>query len=242
MTDGSTKMLVIEDLRAGYGAAETIQGVSLTVRPGEVLGLAGRNGVGKTTLAKTIAGLVRNHGGSIQLDDVSIHNLSPAMRAAHGVGYVPQGRGIFDMSVGDNLRLGIRVGKRSAKQPQRLGIDTVYQMFPVLEKSYHRNAQTLSGGEQQMLAIGRVLVGAPRLLILDEPSEGIQPSIVAEIGRAAVRLAEERGMGVILIEQNVDLLVASSTRILVLEKGAIIAEMTDISPSHSVEIAKYLAL
>ena len=242
MTDRSTTILDIKDLRSGYGAAETIQGVSLAVRAGEVVGLAGRNGVGKTTLAKTIVGLVRAHAGTIELDGVPIHKLSPAMRAAHGVGYVPQGRKIFDMSVRDNLRLGVRVGKRSLAHGQQLDMDAVYRMFPVLEKYRHRNGQSLSGGEQQMLAIARVLVGRPRLLILDEPSEGIQPSIVAEIGRAAVRLAGELGIGVILIEQNVDLLVASAGRILVLEKGSIIAEMADVAPSHSTEIAKYLAL
>ncbi len=242
MINSVRNVLEVENLWAGYNKAEIIRGVSLSVAAGEVLGLAGRNGVGKTTLAKSVVGLVRGRQGEIRLGDTSVHGIAPFRRAMYGVGYVPQGRGIFDMSVQDNLRLGIHIGHRKNARLKQRNLNLVFAIFPVLKRYLHRNALSLSGGEQQMLSIARVLMGDPRLLILDEPSEGIQPSLVKEIGVTTVRLAKELGIGVILIEQNVDLLVGTSTRILVMEKGAIVAELRDVVASKAAEVASYLAL
>ena len=241
-SSNEVRLLHLSDVNAGYGVADTIRGISVTVKSGEVLGLTGRNGVGKTTLAKTIVGLIRNGSGTIWLDGDPIQTAAPSARAALGVAYVPQGRGIFDMSVRDNLRLGRRIGKHCVAQPRKLSIDEVFAMFPVLRRNAHRDARSLSGGEQQMLAIGRVLIGKPRLLILDEPSEGIQPSIILEIGQTIVRLARELNLGVLLIEQNVGLLTASSDRICIMEKGSIVTEITAPDENGTAEVVKYLAL
>lgn len=232
----------LEDVHVGYGAATTLNGISLEIAPGEVLGIAGRNGVGKTTLAKAIIGLLPTRKGAIQLDGARIESLKPTARAALGIGYVPQGRGIFDLSVEDNLRVGRRIGAHVAVETPEMNITDVHGMFPVLKRCAKRDARSLSGGEQQMLAIGRVLVGKPRLLILDEPSEGIQPSIVSEIGRIVSGLARKLNIGVLLIEQNVGLLTMCSDRICVIEKGNIIAEMKDVGEGSVEDVSRYLAL
>ncbi len=209
-------LLDIHGLRAGYGTGTVIEDLSLSVAAGEVLGLLGRNGVGKSTLLKTLMGLVMPRAGRILYAGTDIAGWQNYRIARHGIAYVPQGREIFaGFTVMENLRLG------------NLGRDDfsdILALFPDLAERRQQRAGALSGGQQQQLAIARALAGRPGLLLLDEPSEGVQPSIVAELSEKLAVIAREQGMSIILVEQNIDMALSLCGRIAFMEGGRIAGE------------------
>ena len=192
-------MLAIKGLNQFYGGSHTLWDVDLSVPDGSLICLMGRNGMGKTTLLKCIMGLLKASSGSVTFDGVELLKCRAEERARIGIGYVPQGREIFShLTVEENLRVGLGVRKNGARTiPER-----IFNLFPVLKKMMNRRGGDLSGGQQQQLAIGRALVLEPKLLILDEPTEGIQPNIVHEIGDIILRLNKEEGLAVLLVEQK----------------------------------------
>jgi len=211
-------MLAVEDLHVFYGDSHILQGVSLTVEPGEVCCLLGRNGAGKSTTLKSIVGFVPPRAGRINLRGIPLVGLPTHRVARLGVGYVPEDRRIFPtLTVAEHLRIAARGGNG----PGRFGAETVYRLFPRLRERADVPGRALSGGEQQMLAIGRALVGNPTLLLLDEPSEGLGPLVVAEIRHV---LAELKGAGLstLLVEQNLPLARALGDRFILLGKGRVI--------------------
>ena len=216
------ELLRVDNLSAGYGEAVVLQGVSLALDEGETLALLGRNGTGKTTLINTLAGATRQHAGTISLAGVALHKLPPHQRAAAGVGWVPQERNIFkSLTVHENLTAVARPGRRAgAFEPWTP--DRVYAMFPRLAERKTNLGTQLSGGEQQMLAIGRALVVNPRLLLLDEPLEGLAPIIVEELLRAIRRITREEGLSAIIVEQHPQAILAVSDRAVVLDRGTVV--------------------
>ena len=216
-------MLEVRDLHARYGRIPVLHGVSLSVVEGEFVGVLGHNGMGKTSLLRALMGFLPVAGGSIILNKADITHSPPFQRARAGMGYVPQGREIFpNLSVLENLRMGC------AKESSADGalIDAVLQDFPRLRRLLDRLGWALSGGEQQLLAIARCLCGKPRLLLLDEPTEGIQPSIIDEIIELLTRFKQDRRLTVVLVEQNLDFIAALSQRILLIQKGRITREVS----------------
>ncbi len=214
----TTPLLHLERLTAGYGEGTVISDVSLDVNEGSVLCLLGRNGAGKTTLLKTVIGLLRARHGTITFDGHDLTMLPPHARARLGIGYVPQGRQMFpQLTVRDNLMIGFEA--RAPGRPHAL--DATLTLFPVLGEMSNRMAGMLSGGQQQQLAIGRALVSHPRLLILDEPTEGIQPSIVQDIKRALLQVREEMGTALLLAEQFLDFATGLADDYSVLDGGMI---------------------
>lgn len=211
-------MLKITGMDSYYGESRVLHGLSLEVPQGEIVGLIGRNGVGKSTTLKSIMGLVRTPCGSIRLDGKELIGRPTYERAASGVGYVPQGRDIFpQMTVQENLELALYARKKRDKVP-----DYIYDLFPILPKFAARRGGDLSGGQQQQLAIARALVAEPKILILDEPTEGIQPSIIEDIGVAIRRVNQELGLTVLLVEQYLDFVLQNTNRLYVMEKGMLI--------------------
>ena len=191
-------MLRVEDIDLFYGAAQALRGVSLQAEPGAVTAILGRNGVGKTSLMRAIVGQQPIAKGAISLDGREIHRLAPYDRARAGVAFVPQGREIFPLlTVKENLETGFAPLKRGDRHIR----PEIYDLFPVLKDMLHRRGGDLSGGQQQQLAIGRALVTRPKLLVLDEPTEGIQPSIIKDIGRAITYLRGKGDMAIVLVEQ-----------------------------------------
>ena len=214
-------LLQIDQLSAGYGEAVVIHDVSLQLGEGQTLALLGRNGTGKTTLINTLAGVTRQHGGSIRLAGHALHKLAPHQRAAAGIGWVPQERNIFkSLTVHENLTAVERPGRPGAKQPWNA--QRVYEMFPRLAERKNNLGTQLSGGEQQMLAVGRALVLNPRLLLLDEPLEGLAPIIVEELLRAIRRITQDEGLAAIIVEQHPQAILAISDEAVVLDHGTIV--------------------
>ena len=212
-------MLKIDALTSAYGSAQILNGVNLEVAKGEVLALLGRNGVGKTTLLKTIMAIVAPTGGRINLDNREITACRIHEIAKAGIGYVPQGRGIFDkLTVEENLRMGLRANASSSAEIP----DFLFERFPILNERRQQIAGTMSGGQKQQLAISRALCGDPKLLLLDEPSEGIQPNIVHDIGLFIRELAQARGISVLLVEQNLGLIKTASDHFAIMVKGEVV--------------------
>ena len=211
-------MLTIRNVNQYYGGSHILRDVSFDVPTGQCTALLGRNGVGKTTLLKCIIGLLPIRSGTIQFDGRSIAGLPPYARARLGLAYVPQGRDIFPrLTVAENLEMGL------ATQKRRTGVPAfVFEMFPVLKAMLRRRGGDLSGGQQQQLAIGRALASNPKLLVLDEPTEGIQPSIIKDIERAIRRLAAEGEMAILLVEQYYDFARSLADRYVVLSRGEVI--------------------
>jgi branched-chain amino acid transport system ATP-binding protein len=211
-------VLNISGLWAAYDATPILQGVDMTVQRGEIVGVIGRNGVGKSTLMKCLIGLIPAKSGSVSLFDREITRLPADARARAGMGYVPQGRDVFpQMTVEENLEVGKLIGGPDARKLP----DMVYTYFPTLKARRRQIAGTMSGGEQQQLAIGRALIGNPVLMLLDEPSEGVQPSIVQMICEVLKSIRKEIGTTIIFVEQNLDTILAIAERCYVMDKGRI---------------------
>jgi urea transport system ATP-binding protein len=212
-------MLTVQGLNQYYGGSHTLRDVAFDVPAGACTALLGRNGVGKTTLLKCLMGVLPMRSGKIGFAGASIANLPPYARAALGIGYVPQGRDIFPrLSVQENLQMGLAAKKANATVP-----DFVFEMFPVLKQMLNRRGGDLSGGQQQQLAIGRALAMRPRLLILDEPTEGIQPSIIKDIERAIRSLVAAGDIAVLLVEQYYDFAKSLADHYVVLSRGEVVA-------------------
>ena len=212
------RILDVSGLWAGYGATPILQGVTMSVSRGEIVGVIGRNGVGKSTLMRCLIGLLQTWRGTISFMEQDVTKLEADARARAGFGYIPQGRDVFpQMTVEENLQVGELIGGPSGKKLPEL----VYEYFPRLKERRRQAAGTMSGGEQQQLAIGRALIGNPSLMILDEPSEGIQPSIVQHICEALRSFRNELGTTIIFVEQNLDTILAIAERCYIMEKGKI---------------------
>ncbi len=237
-------MLTLSNLSVSYDGSRILRDVNLTVTPGQVACLMGRNGVGKTTTLKSIVGLVKPDTGSVAIGDTALDGLRPEQRARHGIGYVPQGREIFpNLTVMDNLRIG------ALAQGLKLNgeVDRIFSLFPILKEMTRRKGGVLSGGQQQQLAIGRALLTNPKVLLLDEPTEGIQPNIIdqigetikrlrregipsdghnytEEIGEALKRLRQEGRIGILLVEQYLDFCLDVADVFYVMDRGSIVAE------------------
>jgi branched-chain amino acid transport system ATP-binding protein len=231
--------LTLESVASGYSGVPVVRDVTLTLAPGEIVGLVGRNGVGKTTLVKTVAGLIKATAGRIRLNGTDVTGRDAQEIARLGMGYVPQGRGIFRrLTVLENLRMGEMIGGR----PAALDLTPVLEWFPRLKERLRQQAGTLSGGEQQMLAIGRALVSRPVFLLLDEPSEGIQPSIVQHIADVLLQQNEARGLTILLVEQNLDLVYMTADRCAVMDKGVLVAALTPEELADPQTARRYLAI
>ena len=216
-------MLKVEGINQYYGGSHILRHLGFESKQGEVTVVLGRNGVGKTTLLKSLMGVVAVKTGSVQLDGVDITTLTPYERVRLGIGYVPQGREIFSrLTVEDNLKMGLAVKPGGTPLPPQL-----FELFPILKQFLHRRGGDLSGGQQQQLAIARALAAGPKLLILDEPTEGIQPSIIKDIGRVIRMLADQglhgQRMAIVLVEQYYDFAAELADQYLVMERGEITA-------------------
>ncbi|CAM7301988.1 MULTISPECIES: urea ABC transporter ATP-binding subunit UrtE [Citrobacter] len=213
-------MLQVNELNQYYGGSHILRGVSFEARIGEVTCLLGRNGVGKTTLLKCLMGLIAARSGSVLWQEKNVTHWKPHQRVRAGVAYVPQGRDIFPrLTVEENLLLGL---SRFSAQDARRVPDDIYALFPVLQEMKYRRGGDLSGGQQQQLAIGRALASRPQLLILDEPTEGIQPSVIKEIGQVISQLAHRGDMAILLVEQFYDFAQQLADKYLLMSRGSII--------------------
>lgn len=231
-------MIQINQLNQRYGGSQILWDLNLEIKAGSCTCIMGRNGVGKTTLLKCLMGLLPTESGEIFLDGKPLHNKPAEMRAPAGIGYVPQGRDIFpQLTVEENLRIGLPIRKDNAKAiPEK-----IFTLFPVLKEMLHRRGGDLSGGQQQQLAIGRALVLEPRVLILDEPNEGIQPNIVQQIGDVILKLNQEEGLTVILVEQKLGFARRVGKEFRLMEKGRVVAS-DDMANLSEALIKQYLAV
>ena len=228
-------MLNITDLRVSYGMSEVIHGISLELGDNETLVVMGRNGMGKTTLFKSLIGLLPS-SGEINLSGRSLLGTRPYQRVSAGLAYVPQGRMVFpSLSVEENISAGLEATGRK-KIP-----DDIFELFPVLHEMRHRKAGNLSGGQQQQLAIGRALAADPKVLLLDEPTEGIQPSIIKQLARTLNEIKQVRNISIVVSEQVLSFALDIADRLLVMEKGKIVHEEAGTSADRD-KIARYLAV
>ena len=225
-------MLAIHDLHVSYGESEVLHGINLGVGANEIVAIMGRNGMGKTTLMKSLMGIVPRRSGTIAVDNVDISTMKSFQRVARGVAYVPQGRMIFStMSVEENIQTGLTTsGGKSVPAD-------IYELFPVLLEMKNRKGGNLSGGQQQQLAIARALACKPKVLLLDEPTEGIQPSIIRDMARTLKQIRDERGLSIVVSEQVLSFALDIADRVLVLENGEIVHE----EPRESIDEAKVAA-
>lgn len=231
-------MISVKSLNQAYGGTQILWDLNLEIEPGACMCIMGRNGVGKTTLLKAIMGLLPTKSGDIIYQGNNIRSVSAESRAKMGIGYVPQGRDIFPLlTVEENLRVGLAGRKDGLREiPEK-----IFQLFPVLKDMLHRRGGDLSGGQQQQLAIGRALVIDPKVLILDEPNEGIQPNIVKQIGDVIIKLNKEDGLTVILVEQKLGFAKKVGKQFYLMEKGRIVASDSMANLSESL-IKQYLAV
>ena len=229
-------ILRVADLHAAYGQSEVLHGLDFQVAPGEIVAVMGRNGMGKTTLMKTLMGIVPVKAGSIRVDGAEIGGIKSHARVAKGLAYVPQGRMIFStMTVQENIETGLTVtGTR--RVPQDL-----YDMFPVLLEMKGRRGGNLSGGQQQQLAIARALASRPKVLLLDEPTEGIQPSIIREMGRTLKAIRDARGLSIVVSEQVLSFALDVADRVLVMENGEIVHESLRADIDEA-QVARFLSV
>ncbi|XUY29287.1 ABC transporter ATP-binding protein [Agrobacterium sp. rho-8.1] len=227
-------------LWSGYGGKPVLQGVDIQVREGEIVAVIGRNGVGKSTLMKSLIGLLPRDKGSVIFRGQQIDTVPAYKRARLGIGYVPQGRDVFPrLSVIENLQVGESISGKRASAEQ---IEAVFTYFPILKERRNQQAGTMSGGQQQQLAIGRVLMGNPALILLDEPSEGIQPNIVQDIARIMVELNRTTGITVVFVEQNIDMIRAMAQRCYVIDKGRITNEIMPETLEDRDAVRRFLAV
>ena len=232
-------ILEIDNLHAGYGRIQVLSGINFKIAEHEVIGVLGHNGMGKTTLLKTLIGQVPLTGGSIRFGGVGVGSMPSFRRARAGMGYVPQGRAIFpNLTVHENLRMGfIENGINSEENT----LNDVLARFPRLDSLLDRQGATLSGGEQQILALARSLCGAPKLLLLDEPTEGIQPSIVEEILEILIGLHCHQGLAIVVVEQSLDFIRRLSNRVLLIENGMIMGEVLPDALKQSASLGSFVA-
>lgn len=229
-------MLSVSDYHVAYGQSEILHGLNFSVAPREIVAIVGRNGMGKTTLMKSLMGVIPSRKGSIQLEGRELSQQKSYQRVASGFGFVPQGRMIFPtMTVRENIETGLTTtGKRSV--PREL-----YDLFPVLLEMRSRRGGNLSGGQQQQLAIARALASDPKLLLLDEPTEGIQPSIIQDMARTLKQIRDQRGLSIVVSEQVLSFALDIADRILVMEKGEIVHEELRANVDEA-KVASYLAV
>ncbi|AGB37299.1 ABC transporter ATP-binding protein [Natronococcus occultus] len=232
-------MLELTNLHASYGKTPILRGVDVDVDEGEIVGIMGKNGVGKTTLVKAVMGLLEVDEGRIRFAGSDVTDESADVRARRGIGYIPQGRDVFpELTVAENLRIGETINESD----DRLQYEAVYDYFPILEERRDQEAGTMSGGQRQLLAIGRALVGNPDLLLLDEPSEGVQPSIVQDITRDLQRVNEELGTTILFVEQNLHVVQNLAERCYAIDKGTIVDELEDDRLQSREAVTEYLAV
>jgi branched-chain amino acid transport system ATP-binding protein len=232
-------MLALDGVTAAYDTTPILREVDLSVEEGEIVGVMGKNGVGKTTLLKTVMGLLEPSEGTISYDGTDVTHASADERARAGIGYIPQGRDVFPkLTVEQNIRMGETI---RADSDETL-YDQIYDYFPVLQERASQEAGTLSGGQQQMLAIGRALVSNPDLLLLDEPSEGIQPSIVDQISRDMQAINDDLGTTILFVEQNLGVIREMADRCYAMERGTVVDELGPSTIADEDAIAEYLAV
>ncbi|ADB60450.1 ABC transporter related protein [Haloterrigena turkmenica DSM 5511] len=232
-------MLELTNLRASYGKTPILRDVDITVDEGEIVGIMGKNGVGKTTLIKAVMGLLEADEGTIVFDGEDVTDEPADVRARRGMGYIPQGRDVFpELTVEENLRMGETINEGN----DCLQYEAVYDYFPILEERREQEAGTMSGGQQQMLAIGRALIGNPDLLLLDEPSEGVQPSIVQDITRDLRGVNEELGTTICFVEQNLHVVQNLAERCYAIDKGEIVDELGPDRLESRDAVTEYLAV
>lgn len=229
-------MLAVSNYRVSYGQSEVLHGLNFEIKPREIVAVMGRNGMGKTTLMKSLMGVIPSSGGSVSLEGKEMSQLKSYQRVESGFGFVPQGRMIFSsMTVQENIETGLTTSKQKSV-PKEL-----YDMFPVLLEMRKRRGGNLSGGQQQQLAIARALASNPKMLFLDEPTEGIQPSIIREMGRTLKTIRDQRGLSIVVSEQVLSFALDIADRILVIEKGNIVHEELRETINEA-KVASYLSV
>jgi len=229
-------MLAVSDYRVCYGQSEVLHGLNFSVAPNEIVAILGRNGMGKTTLMKSLMGVIPSSAGSVKLEGKEMTQFKSYQRVANGFGFVPQGRMIFSsMTVKENIETGLTTTKKRSV-PREL-----YDMFPVLLEMRNRRGGNLSGGQQQQLAIARALASDPKMLLLDEPTEGIQPSIIREMGRTLKLIRDQCGLSIIVSEQVLSFALDIADRILVIEKGEIVHDQRRDAVDEA-KVASYLSV